>query len=172
MSYLTAQELIDRYANIDALAQYAGPLDQAAVTGALLRLTIEGGDRSAYSAEEQAAADDAKARIDKMISIAESKVDGYLLGGKYTTPLTDVPESIKQDTEAIAVYHLAADRSTEGVKMAYDDAIKHLDAVSKGTVRLSADAEGDAAETHSAGTAEFQNDGKVFDRDDGGFIAG
>lgn len=170
MAYLTPQELIDRHANIEALAQYAGPLDQAAVTGALLRLTIEGGDRSAYTAEEQAAADDAVTRIEKMIGIAESRVDGYLKGGNYSTPLTDVPESIKQDVAAIAVYHLAADRATEGVRTAMDDAIHHLAAVSKGTVRLSADAEGDDAETHSAGNAEFESDSKVFGRDDDGFI--
>lgn len=170
MSYLTAQELIDRYAEIERLAQWAGPLDQVVVEGALLRLTIEGGDRSAYTAEQQAAADDALERINSMIDSAVSVVDGYLISGGYTTPLTDVPESIKDDTAAIAMRRLAATRATDSDVKLYDEAMTHLKHVSNGTVRLSPDKAGDAAETHGAGKAEFENDGKVFDRDDTGFI--
>ncbi len=83
--YLIATDLMLWYGPKE-LGECAGPTDMEPVSGGLMRLTIESGDRSSYSAEEITAADTALAQIEATIAQAEQMADSYL-AGRYTLPL-------------------------------------------------------------------------------------
>ncbi len=70
----------------EELAQVAHSEDLAQIAPELMRLTIESGDRSSYTAEEIAAADEAMQRIQDALSRATAQMDGYL-AAQYTLPL-------------------------------------------------------------------------------------
>lgn len=167
MPYATAQTLIDRVSDIATLAQAAGPVDQSVVSGALLRLTIESGDRSAYTADEQAAADDALVAIQRALADAESEVNGYL-AGRHQVPLVTVPDSIVRHTIGIAIYYILGARATERDERLYKDAIAFLRDVSKGVVSLGTDGDGDQPSTSN--TVQFEPGTKHFGRDQDGFL--
>ncbi len=84
MPYATPSDLL--ILGADQLAQLAEP-DDAAVTGDLLRATIDGADRSAWSAEDRTLADEALGRIVKEISSASARIDSYL-APRYPLPLS------------------------------------------------------------------------------------
>jgi phage gp36-like protein len=167
MPYATPQSLVDRVSAIETLAQAAGPVDQPPVSGALLRLTIEGGDRSAYTADEQAAADDALVVLLRALADAESEVNGYL-AGRHEVPLATVPDVIVRHTIGIAIYHVIGTRATERDERLYKDAIAFLRDVSRGVVSLGTDGSGDQPATSN--TVQFDPGTKHFGRDEGGFL--
>jgi phage gp36-like protein len=92
---------------------------------------------------------------------ADAEIDGYL-AGRYTLPLTSVPEALRRIACDIARYHLYDDRVTEAVQKRYDDAIKFLRMVAKGEVQLGVDT-GGAAPVVSAGPQFYQGEA-VFSR--------
>lgn len=92
---------------------------------------------------------------------ADAEIDGYL-AGRYTLPLTTVPEALRRIACDIARYHLYDDRVTEAVQKRYDDAIKFLRMVAKSEVQLGVDT-GGAAPVVSAGPQFYEGD-QVFSR--------
>lgn len=119
------------------LAELAAPEDRQ-VTGELLRLTLEGGDRSAYTPEAIAAADAASARLSEVLERAGKRIDSYL-APRYALPLA--PELIaSSDLVAacmdIARFMLMEDAATSTVKDRYDRALAWLRDLSTGRASL------------------------------------
>lgn len=101
--------------------------------------------------------------LNQAINDAGAEIDGYL-AGRYQLPLATVPPIIALYCGDIARYLLYDDHSTEEVRKRYDDAIAFLKLVAKGTVRLGAD------EPAATGGAQMETGGRVFGRDQGGFL--
>jgi phage gp36-like protein len=80
-----------------------------------------------------------QSRVDKAISVADSIIDGYLRG-RYTLPLSTVPELIKTIAIDITVYKLYERglelEMPEAMSNRYKNAIKLLDQIQKGLVKL------------------------------------
>ena len=85
MTYITAEDL-QLWFGAKELAEVAGPDDQVPVSAALMRLTIETGDRNAFTAEEVVAADAALARIEEAIVQGERMLESYL-SRRFSLPL-------------------------------------------------------------------------------------
>ena len=150
--YLTALQLAARY-NYAELSQIAQPIGMATVTEALLRATLEGADRSGWSAEEIEAADAAVAAIETELGNASAEIDGYL-AGRYELPLIEVPKVLEMRTAQIARYHLTDDVIVEKVQEDYKAAVRWLEAVAAGRVLLTAPS-GEETEGGGVGEAMF-----------------
>jgi len=105
--------------------------------------------------------------LDGAISDASAEIDGYL-AGRYELPLASVPSVLKRIACDLARYHLYDDAASEHVAKRYDDAIRFLRAVGRGEISLGVDAAG--AEPQVVNGAEVQSGGRVFSRDDDGYI--
>jgi len=83
------------------------------------------------------------ANVDKAIADAGELIDGYLRAN-YSLPLTPAPGLINTLAADIAVYRLYARRvkltPPEGVAERYKNALKLLDQIQKGTIKLGAGA--------------------------------
>lgn len=122
------------------LAQLAAPEDNS-VTGPLLRLTIEGGDRSEYSAEEQAAADAAVQHLVDELDRSSRIMDGYITP-KYPLPLSaKLQANASLDSICVELTHWALTRGAPTTQVAerYDRAMRWLRDLSKGVVSLGED---------------------------------
>lgn len=93
---------------------------------------------------------------------ADAEINGYLQG-RYTLPLTSVPDVLKRLACDIARYHLYDNRVTESVRDRYKDAIAYLKLLAAGTVQLGVDAGGDTAAVSAA--PEFDVPGRLFNRE-------
>jgi phage gp36-like protein len=117
MSYATPQDIINRYPNRD-----------------LVQLTNEDPTVTTINTTVlQQALDDASAEI-----------DGYL-GGRFTLPLTDVPEVLNRLVCDVAVYRLQSLRPIHDLADArrrYDDALAMLTKVASGEMTLGIGADG------------------------------
>lgn len=82
--YATAIDMLNRFGATE-LAQLGAP-DDSRVTAELLELTVEDSDRSAYPADEQAAADEAVSRIEGELQNASRMMDTYI-APRYRLPL-------------------------------------------------------------------------------------
>lgn len=80
-----------------------------------------------------------QARVDKAITTADSVVDGYLRG-RYSLPLSTVPELIKTIAIDITVYKLYERRleleMPETMMSRYKNALKMLEQIQKGLIKL------------------------------------
>jgi phage gp36-like protein len=80
-----------------------------------------------------------QARVDKAITTADSVIDGYLRG-RYSLPLSTVPELIKTIAIDIAVYKLYERRleleMPEAMTNRYKNAGKLLEQIQKGLIKL------------------------------------
>ena len=74
---------------------------------------------------------------------ADAEIDAYL-ATRYTLPLASVPTVLKRVACDVARYHLFDDRVTDDVRRRYEDALKFLQAVAKGTVSIGVDPIGQA----------------------------
>ena len=138
MSYATPQDLINRYPNRD-----------------LVQLTNEDPTITTINTTAlQQALDDASAEI-----------DGYL-GGRFTLPLTDVPEVLNRLACDVAIYRLQSLRPIHDLADArrrYDDAIAMLTKVASGEMTLGIGADGH--ETSIAqGAEQAQGPVRIFSR--------
>lgn len=127
MSYATPQDMINRYPNRD-LVQLSN--EDPAIT------TIN-------TTALQQALDDAAAEI-----------DGYL-GGRFTLPLSDVPEVLGRLSCDVAMYRLQSLRPIHDLadaRLRYDDAIAMLTKVASGEMTLGIGSDGH--ETQVAQDAE------------------
>jgi phage gp36-like protein len=80
-----------------------------------------------------------QARVDKAISTADSIIDGYLRG-RYSLPLSTVPELIKTIAIDIAIFKLYERRleleMPEAMMARYKNALKMLEQIQKGLIKL------------------------------------
>lgn len=81
---------------------------------------------------------------------AANEIDGYLLGGGYTLPLTSVPAALTLTVCDVARYRLYDDAVPDEPLRRYERAISWLKDVAAGRVKLFAD---DAADAPDSGTA-------------------
>ncbi|MET4247557.1 DUF1320 domain-containing protein [Bradyrhizobium sp. LA6.7] len=66
---------------------------------------------------------------------ADSTIDGYLLG-RYVLPLAQTPSLLNDLAKAIAIYKLHRDVVSDKVRSDYQDALKTLQLIANGTMRL------------------------------------
>lgn len=138
MAYCTALDMLDDFGD-EEMAQLSAP-EHPAVTGALLRLTAETGDRSAYSAEDIAAADAALDRINKRIIDAGFMMDSYL-SVRQNLPLPQAvidASNLNQTCRDIARYILNDKGAIEAVKERYLGWISWLKDLARGVATLGA----------------------------------
>lgn len=140
------------YATPDDLLRLIGPAQLAGisrpdhvpgtpVSGTLLQLTIAGGDRSAFSGEEQAAADDCLARIQLVLDQVSKRMDSYL-SRRYTLPLSAgmiAANALRKICSDLARYDMDGDSLDKAIQARHDDAIRWLEKVAQGQVSLSDD---------------------------------
>lgn len=127
MPYITAQKLVDRF-SADRVAQLADDSTGGLVDGALLQLTIDGGDRSAYSAADIAAADAALVTINAAIVDGESLINSYL-SPRYSLPLDATligNSNLEKRCADIVRYQLMDEMASEEVENRYKDSLKWL----------------------------------------------
>ncbi len=105
--------------------------------------------------------------LNEAIEDASNEIDGYL-GGRYTLPLAVVPTVLVRLACNIARLNLYEVEPPPNVRQRYEDAVRFLQAVSAGRVSLGIDAEG--AKAPPSGGAEMVSGGRVFSRDDNGFV--
>lgn len=78
-------------------------------------------------------------RVDKAVTAADSVIDGYLRG-RYSLPLSTVPELIKTIAIDISVYKLYERRleleMPEAMSSRYKNALKMLEQIQKGLIKL------------------------------------
>ena len=164
-----------RYVTLLQLAEMPGALELAQVATAkfaplidagLMELTLRDGDRSAFDAEDIAAADDAKRRIEQASSESDGLVDGYL-GKRYALPLASIPGILVTWARAITRYKLHGDRitdaNTDPIVRDYKDAIKFLTLVAEGKFSLGID--DPSAQGSGPGEVQIHAGHKVFGRD-------
>lgn len=164
MQYLTLLQLAESPGALE-LAQVASSSHAAVVDAELMDRTLRGEDRSSYTADAIAAADEAKARILELVDDATGVIDGYL-ARRYTLPLATAPKILATWARAIVRYRLnkdrVADERTDPVARDYRDAIKFLQQVADGKFSLGiADPEQGPA---GDGEVRFESGAKVFGR--------
>ena len=164
MQYITAVQLAERPGATE-LAQVATAEHLRVVPAALMEATLRGGDRSAWSADEVAAADDALQRILDAVDQAENMIDGFLAQRRYPLPLNPVPELVTGWTRDIARYLLHKDRiadERDAIVRAYKDALRFLELTAAG--KFSLGAEDPVASSPNAIDVRFEADPNVFNR--------
>ena len=141
MQYITAPDLAER-PGARELAQVATAEHQRMVPHELMEATLRGADRTSWSTDQVAVADDALRRIEDAVGQAESIIDGYLARRGYPLPLTPVPELVTGWARDIARYLLHKDRAgkddSDPVVRAYRDALKFLELTATGKFSLGA----------------------------------
>lgn len=121
------------------LAEVASDEHQPMVPYELMELSLLGDDRSAFSAEQIALADEALARIDEAIADAQGLIDGFLQLRNLTLPITPVPRLLTLWCRAITRYFLHKHRPLENdstIVRDYKDALKLLQQVADGKLAL------------------------------------
>lgn len=166
MQYITAAQLAER-PGAQELAQVATDAHVRMVAAELMEATLRGGDRSAWTADEVVAADDAQQRIEDAVAQAEALIDGYLAQRRYPLPLSPVPGLVTGWTRDIARYLLHKDRrASEGddpIVRAYRDALRFLELIVAGKFSLGAE---DPVQNDPASLdVRFEAAPNVFNRD-------
>lgn len=163
MAYVTLLQLAEAPGALE-LAQVASTSHEAVVDAELMDLTLRAGDRSAYSAGDIAAADEAKERINQAITETDGLIDGFI-GRRYTLPLAAVPGILSGWARAIVRYKVQAwregDERTDPIVRDYRDALRLLQLVADGKFSLGVE---DPAATSSLGTVQIDPGQKVFGR--------
>lgn len=163
--YITPAQLAER-PGARELAQVATRERDAIVVDDLMDATLRTLDRSAWSADQIAIADDALARIMEAIAEAGGIIDGFL-ARRYPLPLATVPGVLTAWARSITRYLLHKDRlstdQNDPIVRDYRDAMKLLQLVAEGKFSLGADDPvlNDPADSE----VQFVSDGHVFRRD-------
>ena len=167
MPYATASELLDRF-SAEEIAQRIDRSIPRLVTAELLAVAAAGGDLSAYTTAEQAAAASSLALVTQALADADSTIDGYL-AGRQAVPLASPPLVIKRLACDLARFFIYDDQVTESIQKRHDAAITFFRDVAAGRVSLGADL--GAAAQPTGGSVEMVSDATVFGRKGaGGFI--
>ncbi len=133
--------------------------EEAAVDGALLRLTVEAGDRSAYSAEDIAAADQALVDINSAITSATNFINSYI-SPRYTLPLAQAlidGSSLADVCADISRHRLSNDRVTEEVENRFIQARSWLRDISMNKASLGEEDTGTATPQGRIKTGQGQS---------------
>jgi phage gp36-like protein len=104
-------------------------------------------------------------KVAQAITDAEAEINGYV-ATRYSTPIAaPVPDLIKKLAIDISVYNLWRRRQKipELIRTAYEDAVKKLEAIAKGTITLGVDPA--PAESTKGSAGETSGPERVFDRD-------
>lgn len=165
MPYVTLLQLAEVPGALE-LAQVASTSHEAIVDAELMDLTLRGGDRSAFDAPSIAAADEAKARIEQVITETDGLINGYI-GGRYALPLASVPLVLSTWARAIARYKLhpyrEGEERSDPIVRDYRDALKFLQLVADGKFSLGVEDPGQAPS--SAGDVRIVPGHKAFGRE-------
>lgn len=103
--------------------------------------------------------------VGRAIASAEAIVSGYLLG-RYHLPLASVPALVRKLTCDLARYEYFSDEEVPRVSSGRKDAIRMLEQIAAGTVRLeAAGVEPDGQSGGSANAVEFSSGGRLFSGD-------
>lgn len=105
--------------------------------------------------------------LGQAIADARAEIDGYL-AGRHDLPLASVPVVLVRSACDIARYYLYDNAVTEQVEKRYDAVIRFLEQVSRGKISLGVDSSGAAPEPSDG--AQMQSGGRIFGRDDDGFL--
>jgi len=138
MAYLTQQDLIDRFA-LDEIEDLAP--DGSGGLDAV--------------------------KIAAAIADAGNEIDIYLTSGGYGLPLSNVPPVVTSYACDIARYRLYDNEATEQVNKRYERAIKFLQSVADGKIKLSANNLDLSGDSQTVGEAQFEGGRQVFNG--GGF---
>jgi phage gp36-like protein len=117
--------------NASRLSQLAIPADRNMVDEAALRLAIDDGNLSAYSADDVESLTLAMAAIDNALADADALILSYGIPDTVQTSL------LARMCSTIALYYLqGAERMSDDVQKAYDATIKMLEQHAKGLINL------------------------------------
>lgn len=75
--------------------------------------------------------------IDAALADADALIDGYLFG-RYALPLSAIPALVTTLAEAITIYKLYTFSASERAEADYRDALKALEKISKGEIKINA----------------------------------
>ncbi len=162
MSYATAENLLEWYGARE-LAQVATPDDLTMTPPELMRLTIEGGNRDAFSADEKAAADAALARIDATMDEASLLIDSYL-ARRYSLPIAIAgvaASPLPRACGAMARRLLYDDGAPQEVVQRYELTLGWLRDLANNQASLGANQE--TQSNVGAGMADFETKTRIFD---------
>lgn len=148
--------------SVTALAEVATPDDHAVVSGDLLRLTIEGGDRSALDPEEIAAADEALVNIVQAHSRADNFMTGRLRNKYPDNTAIAGDESLKGINCDIALYYLHGLRTDDDVIRRYKDAVRDLGLIASGQIHIGIET---ADASQAVGHPEVDAPARIFSGD-------
>lgn len=169
MPYISHAQLAER-PGARELAQVATAEHLPLVDYALMEATLLGGDRSAWAAEDIAAADDALLRIDDAVNDAQATIDGFL-GVRGYLPLDPVPAIVSTWARAITRYYLHQDRirtdeKSDPIVRDYRDALRLLELTAAGKFSLGANdnlvSQGTGSPDFSAGSSTIRDNLKDF----------
>lgn len=163
--YVSHAELNER-PGARELAEVATPEQDRLVPYELMSLALTGGDRAAWSAEDNARADAALQRIDDARRDAGAVIDGYLARRGYL-PLDPIPPIVAAWCRSITRYFLHQHRLSaedkDPIVRDYRDALKFLQLTADGKFFLGAEdvnlSSGDAIDVR------FDAGENVFSRD-------
>lgn len=108
-----------------------------------------------------------QAIVGKALQDASDLIDGYV-GVPYALPLTAVPPMLRGLAEDIAHFRLYREAPPEEVRKRYEEAVKTLEKISKGVVKLpGAAAAGDGAAEPAGrpGMVRIVSSDRLFSRD-------
>ncbi|WFP51425.1 DUF1320 family protein [Methylomonas sp. EFPC3] len=130
MPFATRADLLAR-TNARRLAQLAVPADMVMPPEAALRVAIDGGSLTGYSADEQTALAGALDAIDKCLADADALILSYGIPDTVQTTL------IARLASTVALYYLhGAERMTDDAAKAYQGVIDTLKAHARGELNL------------------------------------
>lgn len=165
MPYVSLLQLAESPGALE-LAQVASTSHEAVVDAELMDRTLRGGDRSGYTPEQIAAADEATARIEELVHETDGLIDGYL-ARRYTLPLPMVPTILATWARAIVRYklhpHRIGEERTDPVTRDYRDALRFLALVAEGKFSLGLEDPG--ASPSSEADVRIEPGKKVFGRE-------
>jgi phage gp36-like protein len=100
----------------------------------------------------------------RAIADADGEIDGYC-GGSYPVPFNPVPVMVRKISVDVTIYNLYGLRATlalpDDIKARYDNAVRFLKDVSKGLVKLGADA---PAPANTENTVNIAGNDRIFTR--------
>ena len=102
-------------------------------------------------------------KVTRAVADADATIDAYCQG-RYTIPLSPVPDKIRQVSVDIAIYNLYSRRkgAPETRKDRYNAAIRFLEKVSEGKIKLGAST---PAATNTANSVKIDYNDRIFTRD-------